>query len=69
MKMQGNFVGPNFVLKDLERWEKRPMEGHDMVRRMGRLSVSEPRVHQPVHRQRQTSKENGLSSDDDDEEK
>ena len=36
MKMQGRCDGPKFLSKRLEKWRRRHLEGHDLVRRMDR---------------------------------
>ena len=38
MKMQGKCGGPKYLSKNLGRWRKRHMGGHDLVRRMDRES-------------------------------
>ena len=36
MKMQGKCTGPKFLSKILEKWRRRHLGGHDLVRRMNR---------------------------------
>ena len=36
MKMPGTCTGPKFLSKSLEKWRRRDLGGHDLVRRMDR---------------------------------